>query len=121
MARVVQIDIPVADLDVAKAFYQEIFSLQASPAELYGRVILEVDRDSQVGLSLVLTEEIPSSDHTQKDTSFSIYLQVENIDAVLAKCQALGTSFSEKQKNPPYGWLAKLEDPFKNIIHICQP
>jgi len=121
MPKVVQIDIPIADLETGKAFYEEVFSLKASPAELYGRVILEVPRESQVGLSLVLNEGGNQfQESTQKQKSIAIYLQVENLDEVLEKCQVLMVSCSMKQKNPPYGWLATVEDPFKNIIHICQ-
>jgi len=122
MPKVVQIDIPVTDLETAKAFYEEVFSLKASPAELYGRVILEVPRESQVGLSLVLNEgENQLKETTKKHRSIAIYLQVENLDEVLEKCQVLKVSCTMKQKNPPYGWLATVEDPFKNFIHICQP
>ncbi|MEI8026974.1 MAG: VOC family protein [Pseudomonadota bacterium] len=121
--KVVQIDIPVSNLEEALTFYESVLSLKASPAEIYGRVILEVPDGSQVGLALVLNEKEVSlpKDSPPSLPGIAVYLEVENLSEILSQCRSLGRTCSEAQKNPPYGFLAWIEDPFENRIHLCQP
>ncbi len=121
--KVVQIDIPVSNLEVALSFYESVLSLKASPAEIYGRVILEVTEGSQVGIALVLCEKEFSLPQESSPSSpgIAVYLEVEHLNEILSQCRSLGRSCSETQKNPPYGLLAWIEDPFGNRIHLCQP
>lgn len=137
-ARVAQIDIEVTDLESAKEFYAKVFNLKTSPAEIFGRAILEVELGSQVGVSLVLKSTNQQSDvHNLKvneikqighqtsspisnSQGVKIYFELANLNQALESAKLLKGKVSDKVQIEPNGRFSWIEDPFGNQIFLYE-
>ena len=137
-AHVAQIDIEVTDLESAKEFYAKVFNLKTSPAEIFGRAILEVELGSQVGVSLVSkstnhqsvghdtkVKEINQIDSgasspSSKSPGVKVYFEVGNLSQALEIAKLLNGKVSDKVQIEPNGRFSWIEDPFGNRIFLFE-
>lgn len=138
-ARVAQIDIEVTDLESAKEFYGKVFNLKTSPAEIFGRAILEVEIGSQVGVSLVLksaNQQSAGNDSKVKENrqwdnqgslpistnsqGVKVYFKVGNLNQALESAKLMKGETSDKIRIEPNGRFSWIEDPFGNRVYVFE-
>lgn len=113
MNTVCHIEIQTRDLAAAQAFYAQVFpgwSFRSFGEEM---VVFGVG-DSHVGGFM-------KADSVKPGNSPSVWIQVEEIEPVLARATAAGGSVaSEKYPVPGVGWSAQFTDPEGTPIGIVQ-
>ena len=138
IARLAQIDIEVSDLDSAKEFYARVFNLKTSPAEIFGKAILEVEIGCQVGIALVARSWPPlpnregpllgsNKDEVQgshlgslNSQGIAIYFEVHDLAQTLEKAKLMRGRIAEKIRSEVNGKFSWIEDPYDNRIHIFE-
>ena len=112
MNTVCHIEFGVTDMDRAEAFYKGLFGWTFRAFTPTMRVFGQGD-DHIGGLTLV--------DKVEPGRSPSVWLQVESLDATLARVEALGgRPLSPKSEVPGTGWSADFEDPDGNYVGIVE-
>ncbi len=110
-----QLEIPVTDIDRAKTFYEAVFGWRPSPAELHECIILEVPDGCPYGISLV-----PSQNSSNGMRQGVIpYFQATDPTTIIEKTVRYGGNVV-KDAAPLgiYGVLHHLQDPDGNVIGI---
>jgi len=109
--KLVQIDIEVQDLTTGAEFYAEFLDLKPSEAEIFGRVVLKVPESSSIGISLV--------EGSNPDGRIKLYFEVDSLELYLERARLKGVKTSSKIETVvPYGFIAWIEDPFRNRIYL---
>jgi predicted enzyme related to lactoylglutathione lyase len=138
IARLAQIDIEVGDLDSAKEFYAKVFNLKTSPAEIFGKAILEVEVGCQVGIALVASSWSPlphregpllgstkvegQGSHlgSLNSQGIAIYFEVHDLAQTLEQAKLMRGKIAEKIRPEINGKFSWIEDPYGNRIHIFE-
>jgi len=110
-------EIPVADMDRAEKFYQEVLGYEMSRQEVVGQVMSWFPMHENAPFasgSLILHKTWqPSTDGT------TVYFGVASIDAVLGKIEEHGGEvLLPKSDIGDHGWIAHIKDSEGNRIAI---
>ncbi len=123
MNRVVHFEIHAADPERAMAFYRSMFGWQFQP---YGPPdfywLLTTGPDGTPGINGGLVRRIganPGRDAATPVTGFVCTIDVEDVDAAVAKALATGGSLAlAKNAIPGVGWVAYVKDTESNILGL---
>lgn len=127
-------DIPVIDLGRAKRFYETIFGWtfprfptdEKALAEAEG-LMFEVpdERITKLGIAGNFTRVEPDRLRLErgKVATTSLYMQVDDVDDVLAKIEGAGGRRLGAKEHPPgdSGWMVRFEDPEGNVHGLYSP
>ncbi len=112
MNTVCHIEIQTVDLDRSEAFYKGVFDWTFR-SFIPGMRIFGVG-ETHVGGLMLVEEVLPGR-------SPSVWIQVEDLDAILGKASAHGGQVvSQKSEVPSVGWSAEIGDPEGNILGVVQ-
>lgn len=113
-------ELPVTNMDRAKAFYQSIFEIQMADNMEMGTSIMsffpfETDQEGATG-TLIQQESYVPSHH-----GALVYFSVTEIDDVLPRIKtAGGTIINEKMSIGQHGFVAHFEDSEGNRVALHQ-
>ena len=110
----VHFEIPADDVARAKTFYEELLGWRIIPAEGFGGYyyVMTSDDDNDLHGGMMIREggEVPV-----------YYINIEDIDAYIAKLQTLGGELvAPKSPVPGMGWIAHFRDPENNLFGLWQ-
>jgi predicted enzyme related to lactoylglutathione lyase len=110
---ITHIDIPVSDLERAKAFYSDLFGWQiAAPPGFEDYPMWRAPNQISGGGLTPRTDDL---------TQPRSYVEVDSIDDTLAKATAAGGRLvSGKQPISPTSWWASFADPDGNLIGLYE-
>ena len=107
------IEIPATDPTTLSAFYTEVFNWQIEAVDTTRSAhLFHVQRGP--GGAFVQESETTGA----KVGQVLIYIFTEDIDATLAKAEALGAKTLMPKTEVPYGWTATFADPAGNRIAL---
>lgn len=101
-----QIEIPVADMVKALAFYEKVFGWRPAPAELHEYIVLQVPKECPYGIALV-----PRRSSEARDGAV-LYFATQDPEAMCAEAVAHGgVKRFGPVALPGYGTIYQFEDP----------
>ncbi|MHA2272207.1 MAG: VOC family protein [Candidatus Hodarchaeales archaeon] len=111
VAKVNHVEIPVLDLEKAKAFFSTIFGWQVDLESFEGYGLVDIPDSVSIGLYKV--EKIP-------DHGINVVFEVEDINQKLKEIEAQGgETLREKQEiAPDVGYSAQFKDCFGNELGL---
>ena len=109
--QMVHYELVVKDANAAQAFWGGVFGWQFGES-MPGMDYRMARIDDSSGAAIAGTGETKSSPN--------VYLDVESIDASIAKVQELGGEAGEKTPVPGHGWFAACSDPEGIAFHLWQ-
>jgi uncharacterized protein len=120
---IIHFEIPAANVDKLKRFYEEVFGWKIiqveGPIEYWIIQTVPVDKNGMLQAPGVNGGMYQKTEPQSKPVN---YFSVESIDAFLEKIQKLGgKATSPKQEVPNVGWIATAEDPEGNQFALIQP
>lgn len=124
MSRLVHFEIHASDPELLVRFYTTLFGWTAQkwdgPMEYW---MLVTGPDGVPGINGgLLRRQGPAAAEGQAVNAFVCTVQVESLDATLAKCgEAGGVQVVPKMAIPGVGWLAYVKDPDGNILGVMEP
>jgi uncharacterized protein len=111
---IVHVDFPASNPDVAGEFYGSIFGWQIIKSEEMNYVMFRSEGGPGGGF--------PQEDGTTKVGSPVVYVQTDDIEATLAKVEALGgKTLMPKGEIPGNGWMGLFSDPAGNTVGLYTP
>ena len=112
-------EIPVSDMDRAKAFYESVFGYRLTRTEVDGYDMAFFPRaDGAAGASGALAK---GDDYRPSREGAIIYFDVPDIDAVLQKAKQRGSRILyEKKDIGEAGFVAEFEDSEGNRVALLQ-
>jgi predicted enzyme related to lactoylglutathione lyase len=112
-------EIPVSDMDRAKAFYESVFGYRLTRTEVDGYDMAFFPRaDGAAGASGALAK---GDDYRPSREGAIIYFDVPDIDAVLQKAKQRGSRILyEKKDIGEAGFVAEFEDSEGNRVALSQ-
>ncbi|MHC4251658.1 MAG: VOC family protein [Planctomycetota bacterium] len=111
-------ELMTTDAEAAKEFYGKLFDwkLQTGPEAPGGMppyTLIDAGTPPMGGIMAKPDPAIP--------TSWSLYIQVDSLDATVAKVAELGGSvLKEKSEVPGMGWFAVISDPQGGVIGVWE-
>ena len=108
--KVVHVEISAADVDRAQSFWSGAFGWNVGASQM-------PDFDYRMFQS---ADDQGGAIMPGEPGSLRVYLDVDDIDATLAKVQELGGSTEEKTPVPGHGWTAHCRDTEGNAFSLWQ-
>jgi predicted enzyme related to lactoylglutathione lyase len=107
------VEIPAPDPTALSTFYAEVFHWQIEAADPTSKAHLFHVQRGPGGTFVQASKTIGA-----QAGSVLIYIFTEDIDATLAKAEALGAKTLTPKNEIPYGWSATFADPAGNRIGL---
>lgn len=121
--KLVQIEIPVADLGLAQQFYASAFGWRAVPAEIHNYVVLDVPSSCPWGISLVPSIRRNLDTGAQdRQPSIVLFFAAPNPSEICEKVRAAGGTVKENTRQlPGYGTAWFVTDIDGNSFGLFKP
>jgi predicted enzyme related to lactoylglutathione lyase len=111
---IVHVDFPSTDPAAAGEFYGSIFGWEIVKSDAMNYVMFSSEAWRGGGF--------PAADGTMKAGTPIVYVETDDIDATLAKVEALGgKTLMPKGEIPGNGWMALFSDPSGNPVGLYTP
>ena len=124
MSRPVHFEIHAADPARARRFYEDLFGWTFTPVEFMNYSLIKTGDAGAPGIDGGLIQRMGPNPDPAEPTPVIGYvctIDVENLDADVAKALALGGSIAlPKMPIPGLGWLAYCKDTESNIFGMMQ-
>lgn len=119
MVDVRYIEIPVADIDRATAFYERVFETRLAREMVDGYAMAHFPSgDDKIGADVALAQ---GDVYVPTKAGAIVYFHVADIDAVMARAISLGAPvLHEKKEVAPGTWIAEFEDSEGNRIALSE-
>ena len=119
MVEVRYIEIPVADIDRATAFYERVFETRLAREMVDGYAMAHFPSgDDKIGADVTLAQ---GDVYVPTRAGAIVYFHVADIDAAIARATSLGAQvLYEKKEVAPGTWVAEFEDSEGNRIALSE-
>lgn len=119
MVEVRYLEIPVADIDRAVAFYEAVFDVKLARATVDGYAMAHFPSAAGRGGADVT---LAAGDvYVPSKAGAIVYFQIADMDAVLSRAISRGAAvLYAKKEVAPGTWVAEIEDSEGNRIALCQ-
>jgi len=108
---IVHVELPAADAKAAGKFYHDLFGWKVETDDKFDYVMFQ-PQDGPGGGMAPLSDDVEPGDTV-------VYVGTDDIDATLAKAEALGASVVQGEMEiPGMGWLAVFKDPTGNRVGL---
>ncbi len=107
----VHYEIAAKDVDRAQGFWSGVFGWQFGESMMPGGEYRMAQVSDSAGAALMQSDE---TGHP------NVYLNVDDIDASVAKVRELGGSADDKMPVPGHGWFSACKDTEGNAFHLWQ-
>jgi len=119
MVEVRYLEIPVADIDRAVAFYEAVFDLKLARATVDGYAMAHFPSPGgRLGADVTLAQ---GDVYVPSKAGAIVYFHIADIDAVMSRAVARGAAtLYAKKEVAPGTWVAEFEDSEGNRIALSQ-
>ena len=116
---IVHVDFPANDLEAAGKFYADLFDWKIRHMPEFNYMTFETQTGSGGGFVRVGGESSDPGSLSYKPGEVLVYVSTDDIDATLARVEALGGQpLVPKTEIPNIGWYAVFTDPTGNRVGL---